>query len=89
MSHIGQTNTRTEVRKTEHDNAVKKKEATSSLIQHILETGQKINFNSVRTLANTQHTSERLIKEAIEIEKQPNSKNKRNCSSNLPASRNL
>lgn len=53
---------------------------TSSLVQHVIPTGQLINFVGTRVLANIERyhsrTTREAIREAIEIEKQPHSLNK-------------
>ncbi|KAK5638722.1 hypothetical protein RI129_013017 [Pyrocoelia pectoralis] len=68
-SYIGQTNRRINVRKEEHQNAVKKDQKTSSLAQHVKSTAHTINFEKTRMIKNIEHTTARIIREAIEIEK--------------------
>ena len=58
-------------------NAVKKKELTSSLAKHVLETGHSIDFEGTKTIAVIQHQRQRIIRETLEIAKRPNCLNKR------------
>lgn len=83
-TYIGQTNRRINARIAEHKNAVKKEEKTSSLFQHMKETGHEINFADSKLLFNTEHHHKRIIMEAIEIEKHPHNMNKRDDTSRLP-----
>lgn len=54
----------------------KKKKTTTFLVQHILETGYKINVNIMVVVANIQHTPKRIKREPIETKKRPFSVNK-------------
>ncbi|XP_077778802.1 uncharacterized protein LOC144326219 [Podarcis muralis] len=83
-TYIGQTNRRINARIAEHKNAVKKEEKTSSLFQHMKETGHEINFADSKLLSNMEHHHKRIIMEAIEIEKHPHNMNKRDDTSRLP-----
>jgi hypothetical protein len=83
-SYIGQTNRRINIRRDEHKNAVLNKDTTSSLTQHVLTTGHEINFSDTKVVAKIQHYTQRIIREAIEIEKRPLSLNKRDDALRLP-----
>ncbi|GJQ65641.1 hypothetical protein Trydic_g7731 [Trypoxylus dichotomus] len=67
LSYIGQTNRRITTRKEEHRNAVKQR-TTSSLAKHVIDTGHKIDFEDVRMLARSENLTDRITREAIEIE---------------------
>lgn len=82
-TYIGQTNRRINVRIEEHKNSVKQKQTTSSLAQHILETGHKIDFDNTKTLARSKCLKTRIVREAMEIEIRPFSMNKRDDSLRL------
>ncbi|XP_058045388.1 P2Y purinoceptor 1 isoform X3 [Ahaetulla prasina] len=75
-TYIGQTNRRISARIEKHKNSVKKEEPTSSLVQHLKATGHDIDFKKTRTIAKTEHFNNRIIREAIKIEKRPHSMNK-------------
>ncbi|KAF2892433.1 hypothetical protein ILUMI_13739 [Ignelater luminosus] len=84
-SYVGQTNRRTNMRKEEHQNAVQRNEKTSSLAQHAKATSHTINFENTRSIANIEHKTKRIIREAIEIEKtarQPQYKRRHSTSAN-------
>ncbi|XP_023311228.1 uncharacterized protein LOC111691923 [Anoplophora glabripennis] len=83
-SYIGQTNRRVQTRREEHRNAVEKNQATSSLAQHAKNTGHKINFEETRIIANIEHKTKRIIREAIEIEKHTKNLNTRDDTQRLP-----
>uniref|UniRef100_A0A6P7FMX2 Uncharacterized protein LOC114329459 n=1 Tax=Diabrotica virgifera virgifera TaxID=50390 RepID=A0A6P7FMX2_DIAVI len=57
----------------------------SALGQHILHTGHKIDFDHSRTIAPIRFYKQRIIREAIEIEKRPNCLNKRDDGIRLPS----
>jgi hypothetical protein len=68
-TYVGQTNRRISARLEEHKLAVKRKQTTSALFQHQHQTGHKINFDSCKQIATAENLKTRLIREAIEIEK--------------------
>lgn len=82
-TYIGQTNRRISTRIQEHKNTLKHK-TSSSLTQHYLETGHRIDFDNARTIASIQPFKPRIIREAIEIDVRPNSMNRRDDSQRLP-----
>nr|XP_023024234.1 uncharacterized protein LOC111512359 [Leptinotarsa decemlineata] len=84
-TYIGQTNRRINIRKDKHKLAVKGKITTSSLFQHVLQTGHNINFDNTKILASNENFHSRTIREAIEIEKRPNNMNKRDDAQRLPS----
>jgi hypothetical protein len=84
-SYIGQTNRRISVRVDEHRLAVEKKEKSSALALHVIASGHKIDFNRCRTVATEQGLANRLMREAIEIEKRPTCLNKKDDSLKLPS----
>lgn len=83
-TYIGQTNRRISVRTEEHKLAVRNKTATSSLAQHVIETGHAIDFENTRTVMRSTHLRTRTVREAIEIDRRPNSMNKRDDAQRLP-----
>ncbi|KAK4873011.1 hypothetical protein RN001_015040 [Aquatica leii] len=82
--YMGQTNRRVNIRREEHRNAVIKQESTSSLAEHVRKTSHEINFDETKVIANVEHKTKRIIREAIEIEKLPNSLNTRDDTQRLP-----
>lgn len=84
-SYVGQTNRRISVRLEEHKHAVRQGLSTSSLAQHVKLTGHSIDFENAKTIANIEHLTCRVAREAIEIEKRPNCMNVRDDSIRLPA----
>ena len=66
-SYVGQTNRRISVRRDEHKNAVAQRIQNSSLAQHVLSTGHKIDFKNTKTIAKSENLTTRMIREAIEI----------------------
>lgn len=83
-SYIGQTNRRISARLQEHKLNIKNKQTASALYTHERETGHKIDLNSCKQIANIDHYKTRIIREAIEIEKQ-GSLNKKDDALNLPS----
>lgn len=67
-------------------NAVRKDEKTSSLAQHVRTTSHRIDFDNTRMVANIEHYTSRITREAIEIEKRPQNLNKRDDTQRLPIS---
>ncbi|KAF2897603.1 hypothetical protein ILUMI_08572 [Ignelater luminosus] len=61
-SYVGQTNTRMNVRKEEHQNAVQKNKKPSSLAQHVKATSHTINFENTRSITNIEHKTKRRKK---------------------------
>ncbi|KAK5644103.1 hypothetical protein RI129_007948 [Pyrocoelia pectoralis] len=82
-SYIGQTNRRLNVRAQEHNLAVKQFNTSSSLACHYMDTGHKIDTSNIKLLAAINTLNERIIREAIEIEKRPLSLNKRDDTSRI------
>ena len=83
-SYVGQSNRKISARRDEHMNDVKRKVTTSSLAQHVINTGHNIDFENTKTLHRCENYSKRIIREAIEIEKRPNNLNSRDDSQRLP-----
>ncbi|KAK5650479.1 hypothetical protein RI129_001509 [Pyrocoelia pectoralis] len=84
-SYIGQTNRRLNVRAQEHQLAIKQHNTSSSLATHRLETGHHIDTGKIKLLAPAYTLQERIIREAIEIEKRPLALNKRDDTSRIPS----
>lgn len=82
-TYVGQSNRRIHERMWEHIRSVKKGDNTSALSQHLNSTGHNIAFEQTKTIATIANTSERKIRETIEIYKRPNSLNNREDSKNL------
>ncbi|KAK4887865.1 hypothetical protein RN001_004136 [Aquatica leii] len=82
--YVGQTNRRVNIKREEHRNAVIKQESTSSLAEHVRKTSHEINFDETKVIANVEHKTKRIIREAVEIEKLPNSLNTRDDTQRLP-----
>ncbi|GJQ67509.1 hypothetical protein Trydic_g8327 [Trypoxylus dichotomus] len=73
----GQTNGKISVRREEQKLAVRSKQTTSALTQHVLMTGHKIDFEKTITISTSEHLPRRIIREAKEIEKCRNNLNNR------------
>ncbi|GJQ70729.1 hypothetical protein Trydic_g662 [Trypoxylus dichotomus] len=78
-----QTNRKISVRREEHELAVRAKQITSTLAQHVLMTGHKIDFERTITISSSGHLPPGFIREATDIEKDPNNFNKRDDSQRL------
>lgn len=76
-NYIGQTGRSIELRLREHKGDCKHKRITKSAVaEHTGLTGHKMDFDNARVLARVPHYFPRIIREAIEIEKQPNNINR-------------
>ena len=84
LKYVGQTNRRISARVNEHKLSIKNKQTTSALFIHQHETNHKIDFDNTKQIANVDHYKTRLIREAIEIEKD-GFLNKRDDALKLPA----
>ncbi|KAK5642036.1 hypothetical protein RI129_008203 [Pyrocoelia pectoralis] len=82
-SYIGQTNRRLNIRAQEHNLAIKQFNTSSSLACHRMDTGHQINTSNIKLLATAYTLNERIIREAIEIEKRPLALNKRDDTSRI------
>ena len=83
-TYIGQTNRKVSHRIKEHEVAVKNHQKTSTLAQHVEEKGHVIDFVNARTIAVEERFLPRIMREAIEIERNPDTLNNRDDGKRLP-----
>ncbi|XP_074030565.1 uncharacterized protein [Leptinotarsa decemlineata] len=72
-TYIGQTSRRISNRAYEHELAVRKSDPATSLFKHHQETGHTVSFENAKAIATEKNLQARIIREAIEIEKQDDS----------------
>ncbi|KAL1110151.1 hypothetical protein AAG570_008228 [Ranatra chinensis] len=69
-SYIGQTGRLVSTRIQEHIRATKNNDMKSAVAEHSMETGHLIDFEKMRILASVSGYKNRIVREAIEIEKE-------------------
>lgn len=84
MVYIGRCNRKISCRIAEHKVDVTNRRLTSSIVQHVLNEGHKIDFNNTTTIASIYNETNRIYREAIEIHKHKNNMNTRNDSIRIP-----
>lgn len=85
-TYVGQTNRRVSSRIYEHKIAVRNKDKSSTLAQHVIEHNHTIDFDSSVVLAQEKYTVPRIYREAIEITRRSHAMNKRDDAQRLPNS---
>lgn len=84
-TYVGKSNRKISARVAEHRVDMTNKKLTSSLVQHTLEEGHKIDFDNSRVIANIENETVRTFREAIEIYKRKNILNNRDDGIRLPS----
>jgi hypothetical protein len=76
-TYIGQTSRTIEARRKEHMRHLKLGQPDKSAVaQHAMETGHRIEFNNTSRPARTKRNMDRIVKEAIKIQVNPNNINR-------------
>ena len=83
--YIGETGRRISNRVIEHRNCLRRDEKTSALVQHERKHSHQVDLQEAKVIAPVSNHRQRIIREAIEIEKRPHNFNKRDDSLRLPS----